>query len=342
MKKKEKKMNTQIELATSGECSSDNEQYSSEVKYTPGYYSILTPDVRYDPNLTGGAKLLYAEITSLSNQFGYCWASNNYFATLYSKTKTTISIWISSLVNGGYIYTEIDKNNGNKRKIYIINRKPIKNYCNTYSNIINDPIKEIFNDNNKTKKYNKTNIPDWLIDIKKTQDYQRFSTELNQRGWSGSVDPVIIKNNWKPIIIFWDDVLKKDIDNSKGFYGGAWIRKRLNEDATSYYNTYLHKLEEQKKVLEEEKLSKSEEIENSKLRGKYNDELKFYLTNLETSISNSDRKEFNEYFSNILSSIYAKKEHEQAKVKELKIFLLGKYPFKAFDEWVQVHVGNSN
>ena len=63
----------------------------------PNYYSILTADVRYDKELTPNAKLLYSEITALSNKTGACWASNGYFAELYNVSKITISRWVNQL-----------------------------------------------------------------------------------------------------------------------------------------------------------------------------------------------------------------------------------------------------
>ena len=58
------------------------------------YYAVIPATVRYDTNLKPAEKLLYAEITSLSNKYGYCFASNKYFANLYNVDPHTVSQWI--------------------------------------------------------------------------------------------------------------------------------------------------------------------------------------------------------------------------------------------------------
>ena len=63
----------------------------------PNYYSILTADVRYDPNLSASEKICYSEITALANKYGYCYATNGYFAKLYGVKKYTITRWIKNL-----------------------------------------------------------------------------------------------------------------------------------------------------------------------------------------------------------------------------------------------------
>lgn len=93
----------------------------TELEQQPGYYSILTASVRYDKNLKANEKLLFSEITALSNKYGYCTASNRYFAELYQVTERSIQDWISNLVQYGYITTTLVSKDGQiiGRKIYL-------------------------------------------------------------------------------------------------------------------------------------------------------------------------------------------------------------------------------
>lgn len=78
------------------------------------YYAIIPANVRYDNDLTANAKLLYGEITALTNEKGYCWATNNYFAELYNTSDRTIRRWISQLSEKGYIVCELFYKEGSK------------------------------------------------------------------------------------------------------------------------------------------------------------------------------------------------------------------------------------
>ncbi|MCA9496797.1 MAG: helix-turn-helix domain-containing protein [Nanoarchaeota archaeon] len=126
-------------------------------KETPHYYAVIPANVRYSKNITPNAKLLYGEITCLCNAKGYCYASNNYFADLYGVSKISISKWINSLVDEGFIQSVINYKKGSKE---ILNRHitlvihPIKENFNT-------PIKENFKENitsNNITSVNKRNI----------------------------------------------------------------------------------------------------------------------------------------------------------------------------------------
>ncbi len=103
---------------------------------TPNYYAILPAKVRYDNRLKPNEKLLYAEITALTNKTGKCFASNSYFAKLYDVTTQSVSNWISNLVKYGYVERKIVYKNGTKE---ILNR---------YITIIIEGIEENFKDNN--------------------------------------------------------------------------------------------------------------------------------------------------------------------------------------------------
>jgi len=133
----------------------------------PSYYAIIPADVRYDSNLKANEKLLYGEITALTQSSGKCWANNQYFADLYGVSKTSVSKWIKNLINFGYIKSVIIYKEGSKQ---ILNRyltlitHPIEEKLNT-------PIEEKLKDNNTS--VNNTSIIDFkgLLDfINKTQN----------------------------------------------------------------------------------------------------------------------------------------------------------------------------
>lgn len=84
-----------------------------------GYYAVIPAEVRYDPVLKPNAKLLYGELTALSDKNGYCWATNEHFAALYDLSVGTISRLISQLEKQGYIRCEMAATeSGSERRIY--------------------------------------------------------------------------------------------------------------------------------------------------------------------------------------------------------------------------------
>lgn len=92
-----------------------------EKETNKSYFAIIPANVRYDKELPMGARLLYGEFTALSNQKGYCYASNSYFAELYDVTPQAISKWINTMANKGYIKLEYGYNKYGikERRIYI-------------------------------------------------------------------------------------------------------------------------------------------------------------------------------------------------------------------------------
>ena len=149
----------------------------------PNYYSILTASVRYDKDLTPNAKLLYSEITALSNKKGKCWASNGYFAGLYNVSNTSISKWIKQLADKKYIHVQMLYISGTKQiDKRIISVTPIKEKLNTpirkvkggIEEILHTPIEDKLKDNTtsiNTTSNNKESKPSSLLIV---EDYFRL------------------------------------------------------------------------------------------------------------------------------------------------------------------------
>ncbi|HLV63633.1 helix-turn-helix domain-containing protein [Galbibacter sp.] len=122
-------------------------------KLEPAYYAVLTAPVRYDKRLSPAAKILFAEITALTNKNGFCYSSNKYFQNLYQVSKQTINNWLMQLEEYGYIKRHIYRDKGSKE---ILNR-----YITVFDKPIqinlNRPIQKILTDNNTNSLILKSN-----------------------------------------------------------------------------------------------------------------------------------------------------------------------------------------
>lgn len=145
----------------------------------PTYYAILTADVRYNPDLSPQEKLLFAEITALSNKDGLCTASNPYFSKLYSLSDVTISRQIKHLEELGFIAIKYDKAGTKITKRFISpvikNVNGIEQTINKNDNVaINKNVKE-----NNTSNINITRLNN--ITDKSTQLVNCFVGSLKRR-----------------------------------------------------------------------------------------------------------------------------------------------------------------
>lgn len=90
----------------------------------PKFFAILTANVRY-ADISDFAKILYAEISAMTNVSGYCFASNKYFADLFNKSEQTIKVSISKLKKHNFVRCEyVPHPNGTRRKIYLLEINP--------------------------------------------------------------------------------------------------------------------------------------------------------------------------------------------------------------------------
>lgn len=88
-------------------------------KFEGGYYSVIPSVILFREDLAANAKLLYAVLTNLCDNQGYCWASNEYLAGVFGVSESTVTRWISQLERLGVIRSEMIPNaKGTERRIY--------------------------------------------------------------------------------------------------------------------------------------------------------------------------------------------------------------------------------
>lgn len=145
----------------------------------PNYYSILPAEVRYDNYLRDKAKLLYSEITALSNKDGSCYATNKYFADLYGVSTTTISTLINELVEKGYLESEIVYKGGTKE---ILNRY-LKILKGGYLKNFKGGIKENLKDNNTSINITSINKKEIIKEKEKKEKLEQYMKEVGESRW---------------------------------------------------------------------------------------------------------------------------------------------------------------
>lgn len=128
----------------------------------PNYYAVIPARIRYDDELSPNEKLLYGEITALTNKNGECWATNKYFSNLYNVEIQTVSRWFRALKEKGYISINFQYKGSSKeidKRIIKINGEPInknvKTYSQNYEGGINKNVKGVLT---KMLKNNNTSI----------------------------------------------------------------------------------------------------------------------------------------------------------------------------------------
>lgn len=172
-------------------------------KEEPNYYAIIPANVRYDKRLIQGAKLLYGEITALSNQKGYCWASDGYFMKLYKVSRKTIQTWLKSLEDSGYISREVTYKEGSNE----IDTRYIRFRSYPIHEKVNTPMHEKVTDN--TTSFNTT-----------------VNNTNNIKPLSGNPDPI----PYDEIISYLNQVTSKSFKNVETHK--KLIRARWHEKAT--------------------------------------------------------------------------------------------------------------
>ena len=84
------------------------------------YYAILPAKVRHSKELSSSEKLLFAEVSALSNKDGYCSASNAYLGHLLNITERSVTRQLNTLRKQGFVRVELIREGKRitERKIY--------------------------------------------------------------------------------------------------------------------------------------------------------------------------------------------------------------------------------
>jgi DNA-binding transcriptional ArsR family regulator len=171
----------------------------------PNYYAVIPAEVRYSKKLTPNAKLLYAEITALSNMNGKCTASTQYFCRLYEVSRASIQNWLKLLEKNGYITRDVKYRQGSKeilsRSIKLVDNPSLNIYTdNTNININNTNLTD---SNRKAffKKPTLEQVKDYCIERNNNVDAEAFIAFYESKGWMVGSNKM---KNWKQAIITWE------------------------------------------------------------------------------------------------------------------------------------------
>lgn len=185
----------------------------------PSYYAIIPAFVRYDERLSSSEKLMYGELTCLTNKLGYCYATNGYFAKLYGKDVSTISRWVKNLEECGYISVAYEREGVqvSRRIIKMIDipEKVLQN-CNEGIEFLQRGYCKNRKENNT--RYNNTSNNIYTVTEEKPKKTRKpFATNYEQ------VLNICIKNSFK------------GMNNTEGEMAEWFCKVALNEDGTVCY-----------------------------------------------------------------------------------------------------------
>ena len=179
-----------------------------------GYYAIIPANVRYDKNLPPNAKLLYGEITALCNQNGFCWATNKYFADLYTVSERTVTDWIKKLEDFQYISTEVltkryeDGTVKKIRNIYLVGSHHIEEKLQNHIEVqFNHIEKKMQNHIEENFAYNNTNNNNTIIKETYKEKFETFYKAYPRKVGKSNVEKWFSKN--KPNDELFELMIKK-------------------------------------------------------------------------------------------------------------------------------------
>ena len=208
----------------------------------PNYYAIIPATVRYDKKLKANEKLLYGEITSLTNKTGECWATNKYFADLYEVSIRSVRNWISNLEKNDYI--KINFINDTQR---IISLREEKIFLGVGKKLPGGEEKIFLHNNKDNNKNNKKEIYKEKPTLEEVENYckernnnvdpKKFYDYYSVNNWIDNKGNKV--KSWKQKVITWENHSPDNIELP------SWFNKDIKASATE------EEQEEMKNILKE-------------------------------------------------------------------------------------------
>ena len=210
----------------------------------PNYYAVIPAEVRYNEKLTANSKLLYGELTALSNKTGVSWAQNKYFAELYSVDTKTVSRWIKQLQEEGFIKIKMQYDKQTKQ----VTKRLIKiSTVGGGDKNVQDNI-DIHNSNNNTRNNTATFKKVSDFNEKYLLAYEHIVKLFHERNipkttkqkveWLNVIRLCEEKDNVKPQQLWWlCNEVRKDSFWAKNFL--TLLKLRKSKDGVMYLNRYI-------------------------------------------------------------------------------------------------------
>lgn len=207
-------------------------------KQKPNYWGIMGANVRYNDKLSSSQKIMYVEITALSNEHGYSWATNSYFARLYNVTTKTVSSWIKTLEKEGLIRIEYDWGKGKQvqqRRMYPVQMPPVgyaqKGVGGMEENVKGGMHKKVKDNNINTNNINRIGSETFIPSLDEVIEYfdKNGYTKEHATKMYNFYNASITSKNQK----YWRDSKGNKVKNWKMKCISTWFKSEGKKGASS-------------------------------------------------------------------------------------------------------------